>query len=139
MNRTIALRWRVRVACLVFVVPPLLHLVPTNRLVAFLGKLGHAERPDLASLVAEVDAWQWRLPWPWRSTCLKRASVLYALFRHLGDPVNLRIGVRRGDDGAFLAHAWLMRGGEVYLEPAASDPSTYAVIAEFPETVTTPS
>jgi hypothetical protein len=123
----------VRVAALVLVVPPLLYLVPTNRLVGFLGRRGRAPRPDLDALVAEVDAWQWRLPWPWRSTCLKRSSVLYALLRHMGDDVSLRIGVRRGDDGAFLAHAWLMRDGAVYLEPASGDPSTYAVIAEFPE------
>lgn len=135
MSRSLALRWRVRVAWLVFAVPPLLHLIPTNRLVAFLGRMGHAPRPDVTALVAEVDAWQWRLPWPWRSTCLKRASVLYALFRHMGDDVGLHIGVRRGDDGAFLAHAWLMRGGEPYLEPATSDPSTYRVIAEFPEVI----
>lgn len=133
MSRTLALRWRVRVAVLVLVVPPLLHLFPTHRLVGILGRRGRAQRPDLSALVAEVDAWQWRLPWPWRSTCLKRSTVLYALFRHLGDDVALRIGVRRGDDGAFLAHAWLMRDGEVYLEPATGDPSTYSVIAEFPE------
>jgi hypothetical protein len=133
VSRTLALRWRVRVAVLVLVVPPLLHLLPTNRLVGFLGRPGRAPRPDLAALVAEVDAWQWRLPWPWRSTCLKRSTVLYALLRHLGDDVTLRIGVRRGEDGAFLAHAWLMRDGEVYLEPATGDPSTYSVIVEFPE------
>jgi hypothetical protein len=133
VNRALALRWRVRVAWLVLVVPPLLHLFPTNRLVAMLGRIGHAPRPDLVALVAEVDAWQWRLPWPWRSTCLKRATVLYALLRQMGDAVSLRIGVRRGDDGAFLAHAWLMRDGAIYLEPTAGDPSSYAVIAEFPE------
>jgi hypothetical protein len=125
----------VRVAWLVLVVPPLLHLVPTTRLVAFWGKLGRAPRPDVAALVAEVNAWQWRLPWPWRATCLKRATVLYALLRHMGDAVSLRIGVRRGDDGAFLAHAWLMRDGEIYLEPDGGDPSTFSVIAEFPEPV----
>ena len=135
MRRTLALRWRVRVALLVVAVPPLLYLIPTNRLVRFLGRLGHAPRPDLASLVAEVDAWQWRLPWPWRSTCLKRSTVLYALLRRMGDPVSLRIGVRRDDGGTFLAHAWLMRDNEVYLEPASSDPSTFSVIVEFPEPI----
>ncbi len=89
--------------------------------------------PNLDALVAEVDAWQWRLPWIWRSTCLKRASVLYALLRHAGNDIGMRIGVRRGDDGAFLAHAWLVRDGEPYLEPATGDPSTYRTIAEFPE------
>lgn len=139
MSRTLALRWRARVAWLVVAVPPMLHLVPTHRLVAHLGRLGSAPRPDLEALIAEVDAWQWKLPWPWRSTCLKRSTVLYALLREMGEDIALHIGVRRGEDGAFLAHAWLMRDGAPYLEPVSSDPSTYRVIAAFPEAAVRPS
>lgn len=47
--------------------------------------------------------------WPMGETCLRRCLVLGHRLRGL-DPV-LRIGVRRGPAGEFLAHSWLEIGG----------------------------
>jgi hypothetical protein len=136
VKRKIALRWRLRVFGLVWTVPPLLHAVAVNRLVARLGTRNRAyANPPVESLAEEVDAWQRRLPWPWRSTCLKRAAVLYALLRRSGEDVQLHIGVKRERDGSLAAHAWLMRHGQPYLEPGGNAIETFQVITAFPDAV----
>lgn len=55
--------------------------------------------------------------WPGGDTCLRRCLLLGAQLRRL-DPV-LRIGVRRSQDEAFAAHAWLEIDG-VALDPASA-------------------
>jgi hypothetical protein len=115
-------------------VPPLLHLMPVHRLVSRLGaRRGGYSDPPIDTLAQEVDAWLTRLPWPWRTTCLKRASILYALLRRSGDEVELHIGVKRESNRNFAAHAWLMKNGTPFLEPAGSDFATFQVITAFPE------
>lgn len=47
------------------------------------------------------------------ATCLPRALVLRRLLRAEGLPAALRIGARRAEDGALLAHAWVESGGDV--------------------------
>lgn len=60
--------------------------------------------------------------WPAGDTCLRRCLLLGHRLRRLA-PV-LRIGVRRGPDGAFSAHSWLeVLGGT--LDATASE---YAVL-----------
>lgn len=44
-----------------------------------------------------------------RRTCLTRAIVAREMLARHGYPSELRIGVRRGADGKFEAHAWLVR------------------------------
>ncbi len=134
MTTSLPVRWRLRLAVLVAVVPPLLHVLPVHRLASWLGRPRAArEKPPTELLVARVDAWLRRLPWPWRTTCLKRASVLYGLLRPLDVDMQLHIGVRRIPGKAFQAHAWLMRRDAPFLEPEGSDFATYQVIARFPE------
>lgn len=60
--------------------------------------------------------------WPAGDTCLRRCLLLGHRLRQL-DPV-LRIGVRRDQDAAFAAHAWLEIDG-VALDPASAG---YAVL-----------
>ncbi len=120
------------------IVPPLLHLVAVNRLVTHLSeKRSTYINPPVILLAEEVDAWLTRLPWPWRTTCLKRATILYALLRRAGEDVQLHIGVKRETGKAITAHAWLMRNGAPYLEPPASPYATYQVITAFPELAST--
>lgn len=54
--------------------------------------------------------------WPAGDTCLRRCLLLGHRLRAL-EPV-LRIGVRRGSDGAFAAHSWLELSGAT-LDPTA--------------------
>jgi len=119
---------------LALIVPPLLYVAPIHRIAARLANTGRARtRPPIDVIVAEVDRWQGWLRWPWRTTCLKRASVLFTLLRRIDVEVELHIGVRRDDAGAFAAHAWLVRDGQPYLEHAGSAIERYRVIAQFPE------
>lgn len=48
----------------------------------------------------------------YKANCLKRSLALWWLLRRRGIETELRIGVRRGDEG-FLAHAWIEYGGHV--------------------------
>ena len=61
------------------------------------------------------------LRWPAGDTCLRRCLLVGHRVRRLR-PV-LRIGVRRGDDGAFAAHSWLEIDGRT-LDPTAAGYST---------------
>ena len=126
--------WRIRTLWAVLVIPPLLHLVPVHRLAARLGRVRSSAPPfPLERVVDWVDILQRRMPSPWRFTCLKRATVLYALFRHAGISVDLCVGVRRDTDGTLAAHAWLLKEDSPYLEPLGNSIDTFQLIARFPE------
>lgn len=95
---------------------------------------GRAPRgaPDDAGLAEYVSQLLWRLPPPWRHTCLRRSVVLYHLLRRAGRPVGLRVGVRRDADGALEAHAWLVKDGAPYLESDPAHAARFTEIATFP-------
>lgn len=117
--------------------PPALEVVSLSRLVPFLSKASGSPQPvDAQALAAWVDRILGHLPWPWRRTCLRRAVVLFALFRGAGWPVELWIGVRRNenapDDEGVHAHAWLTKGGAPYLEVNPDHPGLHTPIARFP-------
>lgn len=57
---------------------------------------------------------------PWRSTCLTRSTVLYALMRYHGYQPRFMIGVR-GAHEAFGAHAWVALGEMPVSDAAGSD------------------
>lgn len=53
--------------------------------------------------------------------CLTQALVLqYLLLRRRDDASELKIGVAKGPDDEFLAHAWVERGGHVLIGGQAS-------------------
>ena len=134
MSERLPFAWRLRVAGTALTVPPLLHLMSMHRLATRLSaRRVRGAQPSSELVVDEVDRWLTRLPWPWRTTCLKRAGVLYFLLRRSGVAVELHIGVKRDAQGSFAAHAWLMRDGVPFLEHPSSPLATYRVIAQFPE------
>jgi len=132
----LSLGLRLRALATSVMVPPLLSLVSLQRLAGHLGHPGLlATDPgfDDGALAVWVDQLLYRLPGPWRRTCLKRAAVLYHLLRAAGRAVELRIGVRRDEAGRLAAHAWLTREAVPYLEPEPDAPGRHAVIAVFPD------
>ncbi len=137
MNSALPLGWRIRALLAASVLPPLLELVSFDRLqhrLTILASRRWQYSPDAALVARWVDDTLGRLPPPWKRTCLRRATVLYYLLRRSGHVVDLCIGVRRDEHGVLLAHAWLVRDGVPYVEPAATElllPS-YGVIARFP-------
>ena len=54
---------------------------------------------------------------PWRSSCLTRSLVLYAMLRQHGHRPRLHLGVD-GDAAAFAAHAWITLGGRPVEQPS---------------------
>ncbi len=136
-GRALTLRWRIGAGMVALVIPVMLVVVPLDRLVALLGRHGTRPKPGPPDrLVASwVDYLMHRLPGPWRHTCLRRSLVLYHLLRRAGRPVELRIGVRRDDQAALAAHAWLMLDGEPYVEGGTEHPHQFAEIARFPGVV----
>ena len=134
LRTDLPLGWRLRAGVAALVIPPLVHVVPQHRLAPRLGTASSARPgPPDGRAAAWVDALLERMPGPWRHTCLKRSAVLYHLLRRSGEPVELWIGVRRGDAGALAAHAWLVRDGVPYLERGEEEIGRFAVIARFPE------
>jgi Transglutaminase-like superfamily len=129
------LGWRLRATAAVIVVPPLLYFVSFSRIAAWLGRSNGSrdEALDDAALARWVDRLLRNLPGPWHRTCLKRAAVLYYVLRRAGRPVELWIGVHKTGPDPLGAHAWLVRGGEPYLESRPEHALSHTVIARFPE------
>ena len=50
---------------------------------------------------------------PWAGTCLIRSLAGHALLQRRGYPAELRIGVMRGSNREFHAHAWVTVGDSV--------------------------
>jgi len=48
--------------------------------------------------------------------CLARSLLLFWLLKVRGEPVDLKIGVRRGADSIF-GHAWIEQQGRILLDP----------------------
>ena len=129
------LSWRIRTVVAALVIPPMLHFFSLERLSHWLagrsrqGPVVDAPLPD--STAWRVDRVLNVLPWPWRCTCLKRATTLFYLLRRSGHSVELRVGVRREKGDKLEAHAWLTLHGEPFLEPPSADIPTFSPIATF--------
>lgn len=117
-------------------IPPVLELWSFSRLARVLSLTPSPTRAafDDQALARWIDRILYRLPWPWRRTCLRRALVLYPLLRSAGRPVGLVIGVRRDEPSAKVtAHAWLTLAGSAYLEADPEHARRYTPISQFPE------
>jgi hypothetical protein len=111
--------------------------VSVDRLVKWIGRsaprIPADDSADAAALAAWTDRIMRRMPPPWRRTCLKRALVVYYLLHRAGMPAGLRIGVRYGESRELVAHAWLVRGDEPFLEWGPERTSEYQVLATLPK------
>lgn len=65
---------------------------------------------------------------PWESKCLVRSMVAQRLLRGYGLASTLYLGVRRDQQGAMIAHAWV-RCGNAYI--TGGNGEGYAVVAHF--------
>jgi hypothetical protein len=135
MIRRLTPGWRVRATLAALVLPPLVYVLPLDRIARWISRGSIRSSPDDAvddpALAEWVDRVLNRLPPPWRRTCLKRALVLHYLVRRAGRPTELRIGVRRDQDNALAAHAWLVRDDRPYLEPGTDHVASYQVLTAF--------
>lgn len=68
---------------------------------------------------------------PGRKTCLLEALAGQVLLTRRGFPTRVKIGVRKGDDGDLLAHAWLENNGDVVIGGPRSEVERYTVLEDF--------
>lgn len=136
MIRRLTPGWRIRATLTALVLPPLVYLVPLDRIARWISRSRIPLTPDDAvddrALAEWADRVLDRLPPPWHHTCLKRAVVLHYLLHRAGRPAELRIGVRRGTNATLAAHAWLVRDDAPYLEVGANQIGSYQLLAAFP-------
>jgi hypothetical protein len=134
MKGPLSFAWRLRATGAALLFPPLIYLVPLDRLAAWVERRSTARAGPVwdVALAEWVDRVLRRLPPPWRHTCLKRALTLLYLTRRSGGMAELKVGVRRTEAGELLAHAWLVREGHPYLEPGTELIETFQVLASFP-------
>jgi hypothetical protein len=127
--------WRLRATLAALILPPLINLVSLETLSRWIAGRGMPAEPDGRvddpALAEWVDRVLERLPPPWKRTCLRRAVVLHYLLRKAGRPADLVIGVKRDEQQALAAHAWLSREGMPYLERGAEAAASYQVLTTF--------
>ncbi|MGH7508124.1 MAG: lasso peptide biosynthesis B2 protein [Gemmatimonadales bacterium] len=106
-----------RAVCLVVGVRLGLSLLPSRVLLRQVNRhLGAAgPKPSIAPLPPDRIAWavrvaSRRVP---HATCLTQALAAQLLLDHYGYPSRLHLGVARGKQGEFQAHAWVESGGLV--------------------------
>ncbi len=117
----------VRMACWRGALPLLRRAVSLDRLVRVVASPRQCQRdPAREELIARVGARLWRsAPGP----CLERSLAIYRQLGLAGTAPQLAIGVAR-EDGAVIAHAWVVVDGAALLEPA--DPAgEYGVAVAF--------
>lgn len=104
--------------------PLLKRALPLPRLARLMwrpGSAGRSRAPERAQRVERLVDWLFaeRDLGP-GDNCLERSLLVYRLFSELGEAPELVIGMRRGDGGAVLGHAWVLVRGEAFRETAES-------------------
>jgi hypothetical protein len=102
-----------------------------GRLFVRLSKLLPEYSPDPDAAVAQV-AWavETAAPYVPRATCLTRALAAKAMLASSQCPLLLHIGVAKGENGHFKAHAWLESQGRVVIGDI--QPWRYTSMPSFP-------
>jgi hypothetical protein len=97
-----------------------LWLVPSRVVLRRIDAMVPEEKTEVAGpadgvrkVVLAVESAGRRLPWA--STCLTQALAAQVLLARAGYRSTLKIGVARGAEGAFKAHAWLEHQGRVVI------------------------
>ena len=136
LRRFIRLPWRKQRALLaagvmITTVRAGMRLVSFETLRRYLSRLarGRSVRETPADQ-AEIDTIVWSLQTAGRTLppagrCLIEALAGHVLLGRKGLATDLRIGVARDADGAFKAHAWLERGGNIVLGELGAELEQY--------------
>jgi hypothetical protein len=66
-----------------------------------------------------------------RASCLTQALALKYILGRAGHACNLQIGVRKADDGTFLAHAWVTCNDRIVLGQRGTQIDQFTRIAEL--------
>lgn len=109
--------------------------VPFNKL----GKrMGKQKSESIEDVDVEIYKEAKRISWivtkasrltPWESKCLVQALTAQRLMKNQGVATTIYLGVKKGEDNAMLAHAWIRCGG--YIITGGSNKHEYTVVAKF--------
>lgn len=99
-------------------VPLALQLRPLQSALAFCDRMPvRARYPQSPrSLARRVQRWLAHGRGPWKSSCLTRSLVLYAMLRQHGYQPRFAVGVA-GSEQSFEAHAWVSIDGAPVMDP----------------------
>lgn len=105
-------------AMALLLIPPAVRFMPIRRVLAICDRwprvAARPARPDI--LAGRVRRWLAAGRGPWRSTCLTRSTVLYAMLRQHGHEPGFCLGVA-GSSQRFDAHAWVTVRGRPIDQP----------------------
>lgn len=119
----------VRIAALSAILPVLLRGMKLPRLLKMLASRNTTTVVDTAQIDKTVRFTSFvlsRRRLGNKSWCLKRSLLLYHFLGQAGLPVEINFGIQKTND-SLEGHAWLTRGGEVYLD-SEERTSDYEVI-----------
>ena len=133
--------WRllIRVATVIVVIRMALRWMSYDRLCSY---LDHTSKPGKNAKRLSFDGRR-RVIWAVRSLskrmlgrkpCLTQALALQWFLRRRGDIVQVHIGVRKNEEGTFMAHAWLERKGHVLIGGKRS-PLSYVPLKRKEESI----
>lgn len=114
----VAFAERILAAAATLIVPVALRTMPLPGVLALCDRwprvAGRRARPPI--LAQRVRRWLSAGRGPWRSTCLTRSAVLYAMLRQHGYDPEFFVGVA-GRASRFDAHAWVSVDGHPVDQP----------------------
>ena len=92
----------------------MLSTVPFGRIVPWLERMPDASEPDTAAVqeVRQAVTIAARNV-PWNAVCLPQAMAAKAMLARRGQGSALHLGAGPADADGFMAHAWLVAGGEI--------------------------
>ena len=122
----------IQVWLLISLLTPLTRVLKLPRLLQLLapGKVV-PERWSADKIVSFTDAILGQESFIYRRNCFKRTLSLYYFLSRLGLPIQVNLGVRKGE-GKLEGHGWLTLEGKPYLEPGSGKPDSQ-VIYSFPQ------
>lgn len=87
--------------------------------------------PLAATIFPEQIAWAVKTASHYvpKASCLPQALVAKMLLARAGQPADLHLGVAKGQDGKFEAHAWVESAGQVVI--GGHEPGFYAALTNL--------
>ena len=104
--------------------------VPFSRIVPWLERVPDAPEPGAATVqdVRQAVTIAARNV-PWNAVCLPQAMAAKAMLARRGQGSALHLGAGKADSDGFMAHAWLVAGGEIVVGEVGA--SAVAPLARF--------
>lgn len=99
--------------------------VPFARIAPWLQRAPDSPEPDTATVLDVRQAVTVAARnVPWNAVCLPQAMAAKAMLARRGQGSALHLGAGKAEAGGFMAHAWLVAGGEIVIGEAGAQAVT---------------